>query len=95
MWCSDCRQNGWTESREYPGVCIRCAPARKAARVAELEAAAPNNGQSCGWKDGEDHTFVFFPSLADAQAAYARDGASVGPRASTTRPGQWYLTYEK
>ena len=94
IWCNQCRQLFGASDR-YPGVCVRCAPALKAANVAEKERAAPNGGRPAGFTETDDHTFVFYPTLADAEAAYARHGADRGPRLSKKRPGQYYLTYRK
>jgi hypothetical protein len=94
-WCQQCRENGWTMSDRYTGLCVRCAAARKATKVREMERAAPNGGRASDYTETDDYTTVYFPSKADAVAAYFRDGASVGPRESKKRPGMWYMIYEK
>ena len=75
---------------------MNCLACRKA-EAAPLIAAAPNGGLDCGYRDGDDTTWVYYRTRADAMAVYARDGADVGPRESTRvdRKGQWYLTYRK
>lgn len=97
MWCKSCRENGWSESRDYPGVCTRCAAVVKARRARELEDAAPNGGRAKFNEHSDDGetNHLYFATKADAEAYYARTGADRGPRESKKHPGMWYLSYAR